>query len=120
MSLKDEEIVENSSGDEADFEEEEEESIRIKGLFDDQQFASLNELFKHESQKNGFNILKVIKKFKLNMLTYIKMINYIRATVSVSLSAYVLYVCFCRNHRSTFSIIMTKIHGIMTHSTRRP
>jgi hypothetical protein len=73
--------------DDDDFEEINDDNVpmKIKGLFDQHtHFKSINELFVYESAKNGFNILKLIKKFRMDMLDYIKLINFIRSQVSQS------------------------------------
>jgi hypothetical protein len=58
-----------------------EDNIEIKSLFDDELFDNVASLFKHEFEKNGFNLVAIVKKFQMNMFSYIKMINFIRKTV---------------------------------------
>jgi hypothetical protein len=74
----------SSSDDDDDFDELNESiELRIPGLFDAKtSFKSINKLFVHECQSTGFNILQVVKRFRLDQYQYIKMINFIRSQVA--------------------------------------
>lgn len=51
---------------------------QVKGLFSDKQFNNVIEMFKHEAESNLFNIIDIVNKYKLDMISYIKLINFIR------------------------------------------
>jgi hypothetical protein len=64
-----------------DVEEDQEDIIKIKGLFSAQLFDNVQDLFKHEFEHNKFNLVDVITRYKMSMMDYIKMINFIRVEV---------------------------------------
>ena len=64
-------------------EDEDEEIVQIKGLFTDKVFNSVKDLYKYEFESNNFNLIDVINRYQMSMIDYIKMINYIRAEVSI-------------------------------------
>ena len=66
-----------------DFEGEEDDFVsrRVIGLFSDREFENVNELFNYEASVNHFNIIDILDKFNMDMISYIKMINYIRKEV---------------------------------------
>ena len=79
---------ENSSSDESSNNEDDEEDddeiyemSEVKGLFSNQMFKSVIEMFKHEADCNHFNLIEIVNKFKLDMISYIKLINFIRKEV---------------------------------------
>ncbi len=55
---------------------------QVKGLFTEKIFENVRELFKYESEINKFNIVDIIAKFNMDMISYIKMINFIREEVN--------------------------------------
>ena len=92
MSLIKEQKVNRVGYDEDDFDDEDEnyedaddevvESVKILSLFDkDKWFDDIRSLYKYELEANNFNLVKVVRKFQMDMLSYIKMINFIRKTV---------------------------------------
>ena len=71
-----------------DYEEvgDENEKVKIQSLFDENMvFDSVQALFKYEFEKNHFNLLRIVKKYNMDMMAYIRMINYIRHNVNLSL-----------------------------------
>lgn len=66
---------------ETDEEDEELEDMKVKGLFSDRIFKNVNEMFKHESEENNFNLINCVNRYNMNMIDYIKMINFIRSQV---------------------------------------
>ena len=67
--------------------EEVEANLKVLSLFDENRFFDdLKSLYRYEMENNGFNLVEIIKKFQLDMLSYIKMINFIRKTVLYDLS----------------------------------
>lgn len=67
--------------DEADEEDNEysRQSAKVCGLFCDQEFENVVALFSHEFKVNKFNLVGLVKKYDLDMISYIKLINYIRS-----------------------------------------
>jgi len=65
-----------------DEDDEKENYCEVKGLFTDKIFNSVVEMFKYEAEFNQFNLIDVINKYKLDMLSYIKMVNFIRQEVN--------------------------------------
>lgn len=53
----------------------------VKGLFCDQVFASVKDLFKHEAEVNKFNIVRLVQDYQMTMFDYIKLVNFIRREV---------------------------------------
>jgi len=86
MSTKVQQLV-ASSDSESDYDEneykevDEEECVKVKGLFCDEYFDNIQELFRHELKTNKFNLIDVVKRYNLEMIDYIKMINFIREKV---------------------------------------
>lgn len=70
--------------DEADEEDNEynRQSSKVRGLFCDQEFENVVSLFSHEFKANKFNLVSLVKKYDLDMISYIKLINYIRSQVT--------------------------------------
>ena len=68
-----------------DEDDEKENYCEVKGLFSEQIFNNVTDMFKYEAEFNKFNLIDVINKHKLDMLSYIKMINYIRQEVKLNL-----------------------------------
>ena len=65
------------------------EIVKIKGLFNEEKwFDDVQSLYKYEFENNNFNLIKIIKKYQMNMLSYIKMINFIRKNVSYTFAFY--------------------------------
>ncbi len=62
------------SQDEADYVTRE-----VNGLFTDKVFNSVRELFVYEAQENQFNLIDVVTRYDMGMVSYIKMINFIRS-----------------------------------------
>ncbi|XP_071135707.1 protein arginine N-methyltransferase 3-like [Mytilus edulis] len=54
-------------------------------LFCDQIFPSVDEVFRHCEKEHFFNIIDIGRKWKLDCIQYIKMINYIRSKKPTSL-----------------------------------
>jgi len=72
---EDEDEDDNEDG----YEEVDDEKIQIQSLFDDSVFfENVKDLFKYELDKNQFSLIKLVKKYKMDMMSYIRMINYIR------------------------------------------
>jgi hypothetical protein len=65
-----------------DEDDEKENYCEVKGLFTDKIFNSVGDMFKYEAEFNQFNLIDVINKYKLDMLSYIKMVNFIRQEVN--------------------------------------
>lgn len=61
--------------------------IKIKSLFDDEWFDNVQALYEHELKKNNFNIVEIIRKYQMDMLSYIKMVNFIRKTVRITVKS---------------------------------
>jgi hypothetical protein len=58
------------------------ENVKILSLFEENKwFDDIKSLYRYEMETNGFNLVKIVRKFQLDMLSYIKMINYMRKTV---------------------------------------
>lgn len=78
-------VDEASSGDECDYadidsqDEADYVTREVKGLFTDKVFSNVKELFRHEAQENQFNLIDVVTRYDLDMISYIKMINFIRS-----------------------------------------
>lgn len=53
-------------------------------LFCDQIFPSVDEVFAHCEKEHFFNIIDIGRKWKLDCIQYIKMINYIRSKVKLA------------------------------------
>jgi hypothetical protein len=54
----------------------------ITSLFDESlTFKTVNEVFVHEFNTHGFNILRLIRRYDMTQLSYIKLVNFIRAKV---------------------------------------
>ena len=76
-----------SSSDESDFDNEEDDddeeglAQEARALFSDKVFAKPEDVFKHEAETSGFNLISVVNNYCMGMLDYIKMINYIRKEV---------------------------------------
>lgn len=69
-----------------DYEEIDEEApILIKSLFDDSVFTDYKELFKYEKETHGFDLVKIVQKYNLDMIGYIKLINFIRSNPNPAL-----------------------------------
>ena len=54
---------------------------QVKGLFTEKIFDNVKELFKFEAEMNDFNLIDVLTTYNMDMIAYIKMINYIRTEV---------------------------------------
>ena len=54
---------------------------QVKGLFTEKIFENVKELFKFEADMNEFNLVDVLTTYNMDMIAYIKMINYIRMEV---------------------------------------
>lgn len=76
---------ESSDSEEQRFDDDEDDEMyemsQVKGLFSDKQFNNVIEMFKHEAESNLFNIIDIVNKYKLDMISYIKLINFIRREV---------------------------------------
>jgi hypothetical protein len=64
-------------------EDDEYESVKVKGLFSDEFFNNIQDMFKHELKMNKFNLIDVVKRYNMEMIDYIKMINFIREKVLI-------------------------------------
>ena len=74
---------EDEDDNEEGYEEVDDENIQIQSLFNDSVFFdNVKDLFKYELEKNQFNLIKLVKKYKMDMMSYIRMINYIRKNVN--------------------------------------
>lgn len=79
-----------SSGDECDYEDVDQDESdfvnrRVKGLFSEEMFDNMKDMLTYEANQNGFNLVEVVAKFDMDMIEYIKMINFIRKEVNTSL-----------------------------------
>ncbi len=72
-----------SSGADTDYEDVDQDeadfvSRRVTGLFTPRDFDNVKEMFKYECETHGFNLVNVLTRYNMDMLAYIRMINYIR------------------------------------------
>ncbi len=92
------------------------ENVKILSLFEENKwFDDIKSLYRYEMDTNGFNLVKIVKKFQLDMLSYIKMINFIRKTVNRSYdSPHLNQLIFFRNLQLV-SLILTikKFPGVV-------
>jgi hypothetical protein len=92
------------------------ENVKILSLFEENKwFDDIKSLYRYEMDTNGFNLVKIVKKFQLDMLSYIKMINFIRKTVNRSFdSLHLNQLIFFRNLQLV-SLILTikKFPGVV-------
>lgn len=76
--------------DESDFrdddydEEDDMENIPVKGLFNDKIYNNITDMFKSEFQEKNFDLIKIIQKYNMSQIDYIKMINFIRSKVMIN------------------------------------
>ncbi len=57
-------------------------ATKIYSLFGgDKQFDNVQELFRYENDQHKFNLLDVLARYEMDMIGYIKMINFIRSEV---------------------------------------
>ena len=82
----------SSSSNSSDYREEDDEEdevdannppVKVHSLFggDDKHFDSVKELFCYENSHNNFNLLDVLTRYDMDMIGYIKIINFIRSEV---------------------------------------
>jgi hypothetical protein len=99
-----------------DIDDEVVENVKILSLFEENKwFDDIKSLYRYEMDTNGFNLVKIVKKFQLDMLSYIKMINFIRKTVNRSFdSLHLNQLIFFRNLQLV-SLILTikKFPGVV-------
>lgn len=72
-----------SSGAECDYDDIDQDETdfvqrQVKGLFTDKVFDNVKDLFTYEAQTNQFNLVEVLARYDMDMIAYIKMINFIR------------------------------------------
>ena len=86
LDISDSGSSDESSSEEADDcldddEDDRDEFCEVKSLFSDKVFTNVIDMFKFEAEYNKFNLIDVVNKYNLDMISYIKMINYIRLEV---------------------------------------
>ena len=80
-SDEEENVLDCKFDEDGDEDENEYMNRQVKGLFCEKTFAGVKELFEHEAEFSGFNLVDVVNRFRMDMISYIKMINYIRKEV---------------------------------------
>ena len=123
---------EDSSSEEDDYDEDDDEddkdfiNSQVSGLFCDKIFPNILDLFKYEAEHNGFHLTDVLKRYNMDMISYIKMINFIRLHVRL-IASYVfkshiktVRFLYLRSQRVKFLRSATKVimrcHGTVMNS----
>lgn len=76
------ELNDEQDYDELDNDDDDEE--QVKALFSgEKNFKNVIELFQYEANEANFNLVEILNRFNMNMIDYIKMINFIRSEVKI-------------------------------------